>query len=96
MKKTPDIAIYRDGIRYRVEIEGKEIGRLRSFAAKIDAYPPDGESEAPHCVIEQYLPMRRLEVKKERLTETVSRNFDKGGEFVLKTEFQESPQAVQE
>ena len=48
MKQTPDIAIYRDGIQYRVEIEGKEI---------------------------------------ERLTETVSRNFEKGGEIVLRAEY---------
>lgn len=60
MDQKPIIAIYRDGMRYRVEIEGKEVERLKSFAVQLDAMPKDGIHEAPSCMIEQYLPLRRL------------------------------------
>lgn len=56
MEQQPIIAIYKDGLRYRVEIDGEEIERLRHFKVELDAHPRKGEREAPYYEIQQYLP----------------------------------------
>ena len=56
MSKQPIIAIYQDGMKYSVEIDGKKIERLKSFAVRVDANPRSGINEYPYCEIEQYLP----------------------------------------
>lgn len=56
MSKQPIIAIYQDGMKYSVEIEGKKIERLKSFAVRVEANSRSGVNEMPHCEIEQYLP----------------------------------------
>ena len=59
MKETPIIAIYKDGMQYRVEIDGKEIERLKRFELKLDAVVHKGVSEPPTYAIEQYFPISR-------------------------------------
>lgn len=51
------IEIYRgeDG-RFRVEVDGKEIERLKSFSVSVsNARRPSGEYEAPSYCVEQYM-----------------------------------------
>lgn len=56
MEETPIIAIYQNGLQYRVEIAGKEIERMRRFKVEVSNAKKQGDWEVPSCEIEQYLP----------------------------------------
>lgn len=59
MKEIPDIAIFRVGSQFRVEICGKPIERLRSFEIKVSNERGRGGTlgiaEYPHYTVEQYM-----------------------------------------
>lgn len=54
MQEIPLIAIYRMGTKYRVEINGKAIERLRSFEVKVSNEL--ARTNWPTYRIEQFLP----------------------------------------
>ncbi len=57
MKEIPAIAIFKMGSRYRVEIWGKPIERLKSFEVKIsNSLNENSVTEWPAYRVEQYLP----------------------------------------
>lgn len=57
--KQPVIAIYRNRNGYSVEVNGKEIERLRSFEIRVSNERKTGLVEADFYHAEQYLPLRK-------------------------------------
>ena len=74
MERKPIIAIYKEGQRYRVEIEGEEIERLRSFEILVSNEPKlyGGIREWPFYRIEQYLPAeQQTKIIRDAITRTL-------------------------
>lgn len=76
----PVIAIYRHPHRpgiYRVEIEGKEIERMRSFDLHIHNDQAGIGTGGSHYTVEQYMP---LSPRAKRAKEELGRRFRKDGQ----------------
>lgn len=66
-KEQPVIEIYKDGERFTVKVNGKEIERLRSFEVKVSNERKTGIREAAFYQLEQYFPCTHSIVETETI-----------------------------
>ena len=91
MDNKPIVAIYKEANRYRVEINGEEIERLRTFEIQVSNEARlTGLREWPFYRVEQYLPADKVIERFRDVTKHISKQPAGQSEETLESQYQTS------